>query len=89
MRLGLCRCIRSGAQEQVSLDRLDAIHRVNVEGDVFVEPIDVEVDTEVDRKKKARNILAALFGGGKTSGNEELHKVGQCMDDLVADFDVW
>lgn len=55
-------------------------------GDMWVEPLTLEVDTAVQTKKSRENIFAALFGGEKMSGSEELHNVGQCLDDQVQDF---
>lgn len=56
-------------------------------GDMWVEPLSVEVDTNVQPKKPGENIFAALFGGGKMSGSEELHNVGHCLDEQVQDFE--
>ncbi|MEZ6133896.1 MAG: AAA family ATPase [Pirellulaceae bacterium] len=50
-------------------------------GDMWVEPLEITVEQTVRTKKKQRDIFAALFGGSNPSGNEELHKVGVCLDD--------
>jgi ATP-dependent Clp protease ATP-binding subunit ClpC len=75
------------AQDKIGTQLESSLQSISVEGDLWVEPIEVEVETVVQVKKRPKNILAAIFGGGRTSGSEELHKVGQCLDDLVADFE--
>lgn len=55
--------------------------------DMSVEVVEVDVESAVRIKKKSSNMLAALFGGEKMVGSEELHKVGQCLDDRAADFE--
>ena len=55
--------------------------------DMWLETLDVTVETDIKTKKKPKNIFAALFGREKMSGSEELHKVGKCLDDLQNDFD--
>ena len=74
------------AQEQIAQRHESALATVSVEGEVWIEPIEIEIDTAVKADKRPKNIFAAIFGGSKTSGSDELHKVGQCLDDLVADF---
>ncbi len=74
-------------QDKITQRQEALIATANVEGDCFVEPVEIEIDTEVKTETKPKNILAAIFGGTKTSGSDELHKVGQCLDDLVADFE--
>ena len=74
------------AQEKIAQRQESVLTSVSVEGDLWIEPIEIEVDTTVKTEKRPKNILAAIFGGQKTSGSDELHKVGQCLDDLVADF---
>ncbi len=76
------------AQKKIGLPEEALLHLVNVEGDLWIEPLEVEIETAVDKTKSKKNILAAIFGGGKTNGSEELHKVGQCLDDMVNDFDL-
>ncbi len=75
------------AQAKIGTHLESLIQSANVEGDVWVEPIEVDVETTVRTRKRRKNILAAIFGSEKTSGSEELHKVGQCLDDLAADFE--
>ena len=74
------------AQEKIGLRQEAMLQLISVEGDSWIEPIEVEVETAVNNAKPPKNILAAIFGGTKSSGNEELHKVGQCLDDMTADF---
>ena len=74
-------------QEKITQRRESLLATANVEGDCWIEPLEVEVDTEVKAEARPKNILAAIFGGTKTSGSDELHKVGQCLDDLIADFE--
>lgn len=76
------------AQEKLGLRQEALLQSVSVEGDLWIEPIEIEVETAVKSNKPPKNILAAIFGGTKTSGSEELHKVGQCLDDISGDFDV-
>ena len=56
-------------------------------GDMWVEPVTIEVDTVVRPRKQTNQMFAALFGGEKKSGSEELHNVGQCLDEGVQDFE--
>ncbi len=74
------------AQEKISQRQETLLTSVSVEGDLWIEPLEIEIDNVVKTEKRPKNILAAIFGGAKTSGSDELHKVGQCLDDLVADF---
>ncbi len=57
-------------------------------GEKWVEPLEIEVERAVRFKKKSRDVLAALFGGGKLSGSEELHKVGQCLDEAAEEYEL-
>lgn len=75
------------AQSKINGGLETALQSIGVEGDVWVEPIEVDVENFVEGKKKSKNILAAIFGTGKLNGSDELHKVGQCLDDRMADFD--
>ncbi len=64
-----------------------ALAALSIEGDTWLENVDVEVDRNIRAKKKARNILAAMFGQGPVSGSEELNKVGQCLDYQASEFE--
>ncbi len=59
---------------------------VSIEGDAWLETLDVDVDAHVRTKKPAKNLLASLFGQGPVSGSDELNKVGQCLDYMHSDF---
>ncbi len=48
---------------------------MSIEGDAWLERLEVEVETRVLRKKPMKNIFAALMGQGAVSGSEELNKV--------------
>ncbi|MCA9134663.1 MAG: hypothetical protein KDA45_15955, partial [Planctomycetales bacterium] len=74
------------AQRKVSEGSEYLLEDIGESGEMWVEPLEVDVETTVRAKKKSDNIFAALFGDGKTSGSEELHKVGQCLDDLASDY---
>ncbi len=76
----------SWAQSQVTAGTEYLLEDIGKSGEMWIEPLEIEVETTVRAKKKSKNIFAALFGGGKTSGSEELHKVGQCLDDLASDY---
>lgn len=76
------------AQEKIGLRQEAMLQSISVEGDLWIEPIEIEVETAVDKDVPSKNILAAIFGGSKSSGSEELHKVGQCLDDMTSDFDL-
>lgn len=65
-----------------------ALEQIGHGGEMWVEPLDVEVETKVRATKKPQDIFAALFGGGKPSGSEELHKVGTCLDDTAETMEV-
>ncbi len=75
------------AQARISAGEESATEEIGDRGDMWIEPLEVDVETAIRGKKKSKNILADLFGDGKTSGSDELHKVGQCQDDLAADFE--
>lgn len=75
------------AQEKIGRRQEAMLQSISVEGDLWIEPLEIEVETTVDNAKPPKNILAAIFGGTKSSGSEELHKVGQCLDDMTSDFD--
>jgi ATP-dependent Clp protease ATP-binding subunit ClpA len=75
------------AQTKIGLRQVEMLQFVSVEGDLWIEPIEVDVETAVNNTRPPKNILAAIFGGTKSSGSEELHKVGQCLDDMTADFE--
>ncbi len=74
------------AQSQVSAGAEHLLEDLGNAGEMWIEPLEIEVETAVRAKKKSKNIFAALFGGDKISGSEELHKVGQCLDELAADY---
>lgn len=74
------------AQSQVSEGNGFVLEGVGSGGEMWVETLEVEVETTVKHKAKSKNILAALFGSERISGNEELHKVGQCLDEFVNDY---
>jgi len=76
------------AQEKLGLRQEALLQSISVEGDLWIEPLEIEVETAVNNMKPPKNILAAIFGGTKSSGSEELHKVGQCLDDMSGDFDI-
>lgn len=71
------------AQKQLSEGLSISVHQPS---DMWIEPIEVDLETSVPRKKKSKNIFAALMGGEKMNGNVELHKVGQCLDEMVGDY---
>lgn len=74
------------AQEKISDGTEFILADIGGGGEMWVEPLEVEVETKIRDTKKSKNIFAALFGAEPSSGNEELHKVGQCLDDLAADY---
>jgi ATP-dependent Clp protease ATP-binding subunit ClpC len=74
------------AQDQLSDDHEYTLEGITGSGEMWIEPLEVEVETSVHLKKKSKNILAALFGDQQVSGSEELHKVGQCLDDMAHEF---
>ena len=74
------------AQERISDGTEFILDGIGGGGEMWVEPLEVEVETTIRDKKKSKNIFAALFGGEASSGSEELHKVGQCLDDLASDY---
>lgn len=74
------------AQERISDGTEFILDDLGGSGEMWVEPLEVEVETTIRDKKKTKSIFAALFGGEPSSGNEELHKVGQCLDDLASDY---
>lgn len=76
------------AQEKLTLRQEAMLQSISVEGDLWIEPLEIEVETSVKNTKTSKNILASIFGGSKSSGSEELHKVGQCLDDLSDDFEM-
>lgn len=76
----------SWAQSQVNAGTEFLLEDIGKSGEMWIEPLEIEVETTVRVKKKTKNIFAALLGGGTASGSEELHKVGQCLDDLANDF---
>ncbi len=74
------------AQSQIADGNEFVLEGIGTGGEKWIEPLEVEVETTVKQKKKAKNIFAALFGSERISGSEELHKVGQCLDDFVNDY---
>ncbi len=74
------------AQTQVSAGDEHLLEEIGSGGEMWVEPLEVEVDTAIRNKKRSKNILAALFGGEQASGAEELHKVGHCLDEMASDY---
>jgi ATP-dependent Clp protease ATP-binding subunit ClpC len=75
------------ATQHIAKGRSSLIADVSVAGDAWIEPLDVNVETKVRARKQPKDILAALFGGGKLSGSEELHKVGSCLDDYADSYE--
>ncbi len=73
-------------QGLVKDDNIQPIDDMSIEGDAWLECLEVEVETRVLRKKPLKNIFAALMGQGPVSGSEELNKVGQCLDYMVDEF---
>jgi hypothetical protein len=71
------------AQEKIGRRQEALLQMISVEGELWIEPIEIEVETTVNNARPPKNILAAIFGGAKSSGSEELHKVGQCLDDMT------
>jgi ATP-dependent Clp protease ATP-binding subunit ClpC len=74
------------AQNQLSDGQEDVLEDIGGGDEMWLEPLEVEVETLVRAKQKNNNILAALLGDQRVSGSEELHKVGQCLDDSVHEF---
>lgn len=74
------------AQQQIAEGSESIFEDLGAGGDMWVEPLEVEVESTVRDKKRSEDIFAALFGGEASSGSEELHKVGQCLDELASDF---
>ncbi len=74
------------ATKHIAQGRESAIADIGISGDMWIEPLDIDVETKVRSRKKPKDILAALFGGGKLSGSEELHKVGNCLDDYIDSY---
>lgn len=72
---------RDKAEEQPDLSDLDR------QGDMWLEPVEVDIEATIQSKKKSKNLFAALFGGEKMSGGEELHKVGHCLDEVADEFE--
>ncbi len=58
---------------------------LNVAGDTWVEPVDLDL-TSMERKKKKNNPFAALMGSSKMRGDDELRKTGRCLDDLASEY---
>ncbi|MGN6545060.1 MAG: AAA family ATPase [Aureliella sp.] len=73
-------------QQQVKEDNAAVLASLSVEGDAWLESLEVEVEARVRTKKPIKNMLAALFGQGPVVGSEELNKVGQCLDYMVSEF---
>lgn len=73
-------------QRQVKEDNAAALATLSVEGDAWLESLEVEVEGRVRPKRPLKNILAELFGQAPVSGAEELNKVGQCLDYIVSEF---
>ena len=73
-------------QARVKEDDLQPIEEMSIEGEAWLECLEVEVETRVLRKQPTKNIFAALMGQGPVSGSEELNKVGTCLDYLVDDY---
>lgn len=71
------------AQKQISED-IDPT--LPTHSDMWIEPIEIDVEPIVEKKKSSKNVLASLFGGEKMSGSAELYKVGNCLDDVAANF---
>ena len=74
------------AQQQIAEGDDTILEDIGSGDDMWVEPLEVEVESTVRDKKHTADIFAALFGGEASSGSEELHKVGQCLDELASDF---
>ncbi len=75
------------AQQFIADGRESEMQRLGDSADMWVEPLEVEVQSSVPAKRPSRDILAAMFGGGQTSGSEELHKVGNCLDEALDRLD--
>jgi ATP-dependent Clp protease ATP-binding subunit ClpC len=75
------------AQQRIKENLSEDLALLAGAGDVWVESLEVDVEPRIRPKKKLKNILAAMMGQGPVSGAEELHKVGQCLDYMVSDFD--
>ena len=73
-------------QARVKDEDLQPIEEMSIEGEAWLECLEVEVETRVLRKKPTKNIFAALMGHGPVSGSEELNKVGQCLDYMVDEY---
>ncbi len=77
---------RHWCHARIKEDNLPTLEEMSIEGDAWLERVEVEVETNVARKQPAKNIFAALMGQGKVTGSEELNKVGQCLDYLVEEY---
>lgn len=74
------------AQTQLSEGHEELLPGIGGGGDSWIEPLELEAETTVKPRQKSRQVLAALFGGQRVSGSEELHKVGQCLDEIASEF---
>lgn len=73
-------------QERVKEADLQPMDEMSIEGEAWLECLEVEVETRVLRKKPMKNIFAALMGQTPVSGSEELNKVGQCLDYMADEY---
>ncbi|MGN6133530.1 MAG: AAA family ATPase [Aureliella sp.] len=73
-------------QQQVKEGNAEALASLSIEGEAWLESLEIEVEGRVRTQKPLKNILAALFGQAPVSGADELSKVGQCLDYLVSEF---
>ncbi|MCC6510737.1 MAG: ATP-dependent Clp protease ATP-binding subunit, partial [Pirellulaceae bacterium] len=74
-------------QAQVKDDNAAALAAMSIEGEAWLECLEVEVETRVSSRKPSKNVFAALMGQAPVSGSEELNKVGQCLDYMVSEFE--
>ncbi len=73
-------------QTQIKEGNAEALNKISIPGDAWLESLELEVEGHVRTKKPTKNILAALFGQGPVSGAEELNKVGQCLDYMTSEI---
>ncbi len=59
---------------------------LSLKGDAWVEPVDMDLSSLARTRRQKANPFASLLGAQKMRGEEELRKVGRCLDELVADF---
>ncbi len=73
-------------QESLQDNPSEPLPEMMLQGDAWIEPLDLDLSSLERKKRKRPGSLAAMFGTAKMRGDEELRKVGRCLDDVASEY---